>query len=218
MTPNDRPPLPDPALIRLITGRYYEMQGLKTAADAVMPIHFGLVFAFFYAGGSESLWLLGAMLMIPMAYWLWARWTWVSRRIETFYAERCGRVNAVYGVEYKDFFMQAPMGVSVLRQFGAPNWSLGLIALALLSIHPLWIVRRDWPYRTYWLLPAVVGIAAALTTAAVRTKEDVYIWQGIVLLAGGVSMAVAGMLDHLLVLRTLQPAAEPDASPETQES
>ena len=215
MTPADRPDLPDPALIRLVTGRYYEMQGLSIVADAVMPIHFGLVFAFFYLGASESLWLLIAMLAIPMVCWLWARWTWIRRRIETFYAERCGRVTAVIGVDYDDFFRQA-ISLPLLLSLGTPAWAIAFVAFALLSIYPLWIVRRDWPYRTYWLLPAAVGIVASLMMTVVRTKDEAFAWRGLVLLVGGTAMATAGMLDHRLLLRTLRPAAQPEALPETE--
>ena len=216
MTPVDSRQPPDPALIHLITGRYYEMRGLNTVADAVMPIHLGLVLAFFHAGASESLWLLVVMLIVPMAYWLWARYTWVRRRIDGFYAERCGRVTAVIGIEYKDFFTQGPMYVPILKQLGAPNWSLALVALAILSIHPLWIVRRDWPYRAHWLLPAVVGIVASMMLAGVRTKEDAFTWQAFVFLGGGMAMAIAGMLDHRLLVRTLRPAT-PHLAPEPED-
>jgi hypothetical protein len=211
------PDLPPPALIRLVTGRYYEMQGLTTLADAVLPIHFGLVYAFFYSGASESLWLLVTLLLIPMVYWLWARYTWVRRRIDAFYNERCGRVTAVIGLEYNGFFIQATMALPVLIPAGTPSWALALVALGLLSIHPLWIVRRDWPYRTHWLLPAAVGVVAALMMFGVRTKEEAFAWQMRLLLAGGASLAVVGMLDHRLLVRTLRPAADPLAAEEPQE-
>jgi len=66
----------DPALVRLIAGRYRELQGLSTIADAGFPL---ICAAGYYLLSEE--WhalILGAVL----AFYLWARFSWLRRRFD----------------------------------------------------------------------------------------------------------------------------------------
>jgi hypothetical protein len=194
----------DPALIRLVTARYHDMQGLTTIADAVFPMGMGLVFMFgmFSSELVDSEWPI-LVAVLPMAVWVWARFTWIRRRIDAFYTERCGRVASVIGIDRVLSFYQAVMVLPLLIQFGAPLWLRVAIVLPLLVVHPLWIVVRDSPYRRHWLVPALVGFIAALRLVDVRTSEQAYMWQMWVSMAGGLAIACAGALDHLVLVRAL---------------
>jgi hypothetical protein len=76
----------NPALIRLVASQYRELQGLKTMADAMIPIAFGVLLRV-----ARSPWDL--LFVIPIAAaWAWFRVTWIRDRIEAFYDDRCGRI------------------------------------------------------------------------------------------------------------------------------
>src|SRR5262249_61734579 len=64
----------DPALVRLIAGRYRELQGLSTIADAGFPL---ICAAGFYLLSEE--W--HALVLGPvLAFYLWARFSSLRRR------------------------------------------------------------------------------------------------------------------------------------------
>ena len=209
----------NPALIRLVTARYREMQGLRTIADAALPFSMGLllIIAMFASELADSEGPI-FLALIPVVIWVWVKHTWISRRIEAFYAERCGRVGGVLGlsaaITYESAFIQALVFLPILIQFGVPLWARIAIVLPLLSAQPLWTVVRDAPYRMHWLIPAVAGFIAALRLVDVRTSEQAFIWQMWVSIAGGLAIACAGALDHRLLLQTLHGGGDPAGSTE----
>lgn len=208
-----------PALIRLVTARYRDMQGLRTIVEATLPFGLGLSLLVGRLASelADSLWPM-ALVFIPMAIWLWAKQTRIIRRIDAFYAERCGRVGGVLGlsaaVTYESAFVQAVVFLPILIQVGWPLWARIAIVLPLLTAQPLWTVVRDAPYRMHWLLPALVGFIAAFRLVDVRTSEQAFIWQMWVGIAGGLAIACAGALDHRLLLQTLHGGGDPAASTE----
>jgi hypothetical protein len=195
----------DPALIRLVTARYYEMQGLTTIADATIPFCWGasMMIGVYGSEMTDSLWPL-LVVVIPIGLWMWAKRTGIRRRIEAFYAERCGRVAGFVTLTYmSDFFSLAVIIPPALVQLGAPPWVCIVTVLPLLVVQPLWTVVRDSPYRLHWLLPAIVGFVAALRLIDVRSFDQAFKWQLWVGVAGGLATACAGVLDHRLLLQTL---------------
>ena len=75
--------------------------------------------------------------------------------------------------------------------------------MAGFALYPALYVVRDAPYRLYWILPLLVGVAAAVQFATLTTAHQADAWFIRVAFAGGVAIAVAGFGDHLLLLRTL---------------
>ncbi len=87
-----------------------------------------------------------------------------------------------------------------------------LVAGALIAVHILW---RDWPWRSFYLVPAIGCAAAAgltASTAAFRVNDLDAVLQGPFTIMLG-THAVAAFFDHRLLLRTLprNPEAHADA-------
>ena len=205
----------NPALIRLVTARYYEMQGLRTIADAALPLGMGLslMIGMYASEVADSLWPI-LVVFVPITVWMWAKHTWIQRRIDAFYADRCGRVTGFVGPGY-DFMVGVTM-LPALVHAGAPLWLRVSIVLPLLVVQPLWTVVRDSPYRLHWLLPPVVGFIAVFRLVDVRSYDQAVMWQMWVSVAAGLAMSCAGALDHRLLLQTLHGGG--DAADSTERS
>jgi hypothetical protein len=207
----------DPALIRLVTARYQEMQGLKTIVDAALPLGLGLclILGAYASELVDASWPI-VLILIPMGSWVWVKHALIARRIDAFYRERCGRVRGVIGVSavltHEAMLMQAVVFVPLLVRSGAPLWLRIAITLPLLVVHPFWTAIRDSPYRMHWLLPAVVGFVAAVRLVDVHTTEQAFMWQMWVSVAGALVIACAGALDHRLLLQTLGVGVHPTDS------
>jgi hypothetical protein len=72
-------------------------------------------------------------------------------------------------------------------------------------------VFRDWPYRRHWLAPLLVGLGAAVQHATLTTRDQATAWEIHVAVAGGIAIALAGLGDHVLLVRALRPGGA-DAS------
>jgi hypothetical protein len=205
----------NPALIRLVTGRYRDLQGLATVADAA-PL---LLLA---AGGYayHAAWLdRSRSIVLGIAVcggYLWARFTWIRRWIDAYYANRYGRVQQSVG-RPSPFLMyfQGIVLAPTLHDMGVPVPARVAIVLLVLGGVPGWIVVRDWPYRAHWLLPGAAGVVAAAMFAGVTTHEQVNAWLVPTLCACGVSLALAGLLDHALLTCSLHPSPsdQPERAP-----
>jgi hypothetical protein len=191
----------DPSLVRLVTRRFAELQGLRHAVVVVTVL--ALVWSqpylklLRYAGPGPA--ILGLLLsVLPCAVVLAAR-HWFNQH----YRRRFGRVDVT------ETNLDA---LASLALFGVALWidaaratarpSAVLVAGALTALH---VVMRDWPWRTHHLFAAVSCSLAAWLTAAVPTfaisgSQDVLrIALTIVLL----SSLVPAWLDHRLLVRTL---------------
>ena len=82
-------PTDDPRLIRLVTARYRQMHGLATIADAGYPLIVGTGFLLL----TEE-WHAAVFGLVLLAFMV-ARFTWMRRRIDGYYALRYGRVVAM---------------------------------------------------------------------------------------------------------------------------
>src|SRR5262245_14966990 len=203
----------DPVLIRLVAGRYRELQGFSTIADAGLPMISAV--AFYLISEEWHALILGAVLGL----YLWARYGWLRRRLDDYYAQRCGRVAARfvpmttlglvvafgYGKILSDFHVALPVRI--------------VIMMVALSAWPIWIVVRDYPFRLHWLAPALVGFAWAPRLAGLTTFAQFFGWQRSGLLALGATIAFAGLLDHALLVSVLKPVevAEPATGPQPDE-
>ena len=194
---------PKPALIRLVTGRYRDLQGLATVADAACLLLFGAVGYLNQSGWIDRSGLL--LIVIGLAY-VWARFTVIRRWIDAYYASRFGRVHWSLGRPFSfPVYLQGIVLSPNLVDMGVPVPARVAIVLLVLGGLPGWIVVRDWPYRAHWLLPVVAGVVVAAMLSGITTHELAKDWLLRALLACGASLALAGLLDHLLLVKTLHP-------------
>lgn len=218
MAASSSPRIEDIGRIAFVTQRFHELQGLRTVADAVPPLIFAA--GLHWAQSNRNV----IILLCALAAYFAARATWIRSGIDAYYSRRLGRVDrSAPNLDGTLLFSQSrPLGwvdrsgstfdgLLVFYQglILAPmcrdlplSVQVPLIA-AMLGFQPTWILIRDWPYRTHWLLPLGVAVAFALRLGAVATSQEVLAWQVQVCLAGGVALAIAGVFDHALLLRSL---------------
>ncbi len=200
-----------PGLIRLVASRYRDLQGLLTVADAALLLMPGATLYLHRLGWVGSPWLYGCLGCY--AAYGWARFTVIQRRIDAYYANRCGRVELRLGRPFMfPLYMQGTLGAAILVDVGLPAPLRVALVLLLLAGLPGRIVVRDWPYRVHWLMPFATGVVLAVLFAAVTTKAQAKAWLPGAALACGTSLALAGLLDHALLIKTLH--APPSDQPE----
>ena len=187
----------DAGLIHLVTSRYSEMQGLVTVALAMFPVILPLGF-FISPNDTFFSWYCIGCVACFLASLIWLR-----PRIFAYYAARFGRVSSGFRYFWPILIIQA-LGLNpALTLYHLPLLARGLVIFLMLGAWPARVVVRDWPYRGYWVLPFVVACGAAFPLAS--ASRDVFTTAGW-WMAIGVSVAVAGAGDHLLLVRTLRPA------------
>ena len=93
------------------------------------------------------------------------------------------------------------------------------LLLPILTATTAWKVWRDRPYRTHWLVPVAVGAAFTLAFFDVRTAAQFREWQWRLMVAGSVSLMIAGALDHRLLMNVMTGAgaAEGGSMPTSSE-
>jgi hypothetical protein len=209
----------NPRLIRLVASRYRELRGLATMTDAMVPLAFAALLAVL-----RSEWHVVPVVILAVliaGVWAWFRVTWISEHIEVFYDVRCGRTG----------WRPAPFGHISLFMWGATTMAMGgtlmswppvaraAVVMWYLAVYPMFAVFRDTPYRLHWIVPLTVGVAAGVEYATLTSTGQAEAWTIRVLIAGGVSTALAGLGDHLLLTRTLsstshqRAVADPGTSP-----
>jgi len=199
----------DPRKIRLVAGRYRELQGLATVADAAVLLVCAAVFPWAVAAPGRlnaALALVGACVLV--------RATWIRLRLKAYYTRRFGRVAP--RLPPQNAALNLVQGALFAVTFGpiVPPLAHYAIVLAMVAAPSSWIVVRDRPYRAYWLLPFGVGGGAALLLMAAPARQA-EAWLPLVLLGDALALAVAGWLDHALLAGTLG-AGTCDASPESE--
>ena len=194
MTPEDL------ARIRFVTLRYRGLRGLQAFVWGICMAGYLLVVGF-TAGearsaqdGLDSLLFL-LMVCLPAGF--------AQSYLAHYYKTRYGRVgeddDAGPGPEAVLPIAAAFTVVMVLlEEYASP---LFLVA-GWGSVH-LWIVIRDFPFRLHHLigvLGAVVVVAAGWNAASLSARAEI-----LAVLLFSLGFAVVGLLDHLLLVRTLGP-------------
>jgi hypothetical protein len=188
----------NPRLIRVLASQNRELQGLKTIADAAFLLYFAALLTLARSGWDVA---LGFAIAAALG---WVRFTWLRERIEDFYERRCGRTDwrpRPFGSAFV-FLSWVCLGSGSSMMTWPPTVRVAVLLAALAGL-PTVIVVRDAPYRLHWLLPALVGIAAAVVHGTLTSTEAAGIWEIRVLVLGAVATALAGVGDHLLLTQML---------------
>ena len=199
----------DPQLIRLVTGRYRELQGLFTIADAGLVLVIGGCFGLLAVDPDPGPPFVIATATLEFGYLgLWL--AWILPRLKTYYNDHFGRAHA--GVRYPvaSYSMSAVLGIPILADMHVPVVVRIAFAFLVLSAYPTWTAVRDWPHRSAWLMPAIVGALSAVALAPFGVHRPSAAWQGIVAVSFAGALMTAGLFDHLLLVRVLRGTHRPD--------
>ena len=215
------PRVDDIKRIAFVTRRFHDLQGLRTVADALPAFILGAVFHW-----AQS-YLAVIILFGAFAAYLAVRVSWIPSRLEAYYS-RLGRVDpSVRSLDPTLLFGQfhprgradrsAPdvSGTLLIYQgliFASAHHDLPVfvqvgLSMFMLGFSPTWILIHDWRYRAHWLVPLGVGMALALRLGSVATAQREVAWQVFACLGCGFALAIAGALDHLLLVKSLSGGA-----------
>jgi hypothetical protein len=192
----------DLGLIRLVAGRYQQMQGLRTVADGVFLLLMPVLFHWGPMGPTSPGWVVSGMigfltLSVP-----------VRQLIGRHYDRRFGRAGATApGPRHEQavtaFFVCYAVG-AIVMEIGLVPWMRALVVIAALTAGPALVVYRDWPYRAHWALPLMAGVAAGVLFAGVTSLSQLADWCALVWRIAGVTVIGAGFLDHALLVKALK--------------
>ena len=218
--------LADIPRIAFVTRRFDDLQGLRTVADAVPLVIFA---ALLHASQSK----LKIILACVLAAYFAARMTWIRSGIDAYYARRFGRVDRstphldgtflfsratplgwhdrrgpdADGIFIRIFIIyQGLLNSGSLNSDASPSVFVRIVVTMFMlttCLPPGAVLIRDWPHRTHWLLPLSVGVVCTLGVGAAATYHEGLVWQVLACLGYGVALAIAGALDHLLLVKSL---------------
>lgn len=226
-TPSERR-IGDIRRIAFVTQRFGELQGLRTVADALPAVIFAAGLRW-VRSNLDVMILFGAL-----ATYFALRVTWIRSRIESYYSRRLGRVEPSVvqpdpALLFRHFhrparvdgsrsnsdgvflFYQGLITAPMARDIHLPVFVQIVIVGSMLGFLAAQILTRDWRYRAHWLLPLGVAAAFALGLTTVASARDLYEWQTLACLCGGVALAIAGVCDHLLLVESLGGAARAES-------
>lgn len=200
---------PDLDLVHLVTRRYGEMQGLRTALNGVTLLAVWAILGYLSPQRQPLAFAVTATLWAALAMW-------GEHRVRLHYARRFGRV-ILPGSEFQHSFRSLPyypqMVLLISTAVIMGGW-FGVVVLPALALQYAFVAWRDRPHRTHWLLPALVGAGFFFAFTRISNLAQFREWQWHVIVAGGLSLIVAGLLDHGVLLRGMHsaPAADSTAS------
>jgi hypothetical protein len=181
--------------IRLVSHRYYELQGLR---GALVGTAFTLSMGWYLVatGWKEGVihpgfaLALAFAIMIPGMLWL-----------DRYYATTFGRVKPDAAVQRLGTVV-IPIGAGVATI--VDNWVLNSSGAGLflaLGAFWLWVAIRDWPLRGYILVEVIAAFVAGAVqlTGAARQAPDSALAAGFLLI--GVAEVMTGFADHRLLTR-----------------
>jgi hypothetical protein len=183
------------------------MQGLKTAGDGSVLLMVGVAMrgaqAADRANSSDS-YALATVVVLMLS--LIGGWLFLRRRLDRYYDLRFGRVRPkTFVYPYALLFCISTGWMEMWCGIPGPTWvtaPLAHVASIPLIVWPGLTAKRGAPYRLPWVLVAMAGLVAALQLP-VGDASAKLIWRMDSLLYGGGMLVVAGLCDHLLLLRAL---------------
>jgi hypothetical protein len=183
-------------LIHLVTRRYGEMQGLRTALNGVTLLAVWAILGYLSPQRQPLAFGVAATLWAALAMW-------GEHRVRLHYAGRFGRVIRP-GSEFEHSFRSLPyypqMVLLISTAVIIGGW-FGVVVLPVLAGQYAFVAWRDWPHRTHWLLPALVAAGFFVAFMRVTNVAQFREWQWHVIVVGGLSLIVAGLLDHGVLLK-----------------
>jgi hypothetical protein len=187
--------------IRLLSARFHELQGLRVAvAGACMALVVGgYVIATPEPTNNGA---IAAMLLsfIPVAAFM--------PRLNRYYATTFGRQVWSPPRRWKVSFLIGYFCVAWWLNAAIPEIPAGGPTGLTVGLFSLWVAFRDWPWRGYYLIPAL-GVAGGLAASApVGGLLAPNMTLGVMFLLLGASMLVIGLLDHLLLVKLMKEARE----------
>ncbi len=202
--------MPNPRLIRLVTARYRELQGLKTAGDGGGMLTAGVALQAAAAADRAKVpdsyvFLTVIVLMLALV----GVWLYLRRRLDRYYDLRFGRVGPkTFVYPYALLFIVCTGWMAMWCGIPGPTWVTAPLAHAAsipLIVWPGVRAKRDAPYRLAWTLVGLAAIVAAAelplgdpsAKASVAWRMHSYFY------VGGM-LVVAGVCDHLVLVRTLR--------------
>ena len=192
---------PDVERIRYVTGHFRALQGFRT-----VPL--GL-FVFFLTQGGQAWPAVAQLGSVAVLAGLWAL-------IDAYYRHAFGRVERLPTAGREVLFWVigglAFVGAVVAEQAWQPPVSPTLLVLGVLLAYP-WLLDRVRPYHAlFGGLVALFGLLPLLPGVTREAPWWAFDGPAMGLLFGG-GIILTGVLDHLLLVRTLPPApAEGDVA------
>ena len=191
--------------IRLVTENFHYLKGLLS-----LPLGFIILFS---AGGQAGWWSLfipgkwgyveGATLLVLIGlYW------WISR----YYHRTFGRVEYTSSPSWKVVIWLFVVFAAVLVD-GTSNVPVNMLGLAFAGIY--FAIYTAWKERIYYLVFSVVLAIVSLLPLLPGIARTDALW-GVTSAAFaftlGAGILVIGVLDHLLLVRTLPPAPDEEST------
>lgn len=194
--------------LQLVTERFWELQGLRSALLGSvilvgLAVYVLLSLLTDLAGGvSGIIGLVSALLiLLPGMVWLDRYYATAFGRLKPSLAGRRFGMYIVPGVLISAYFIEKVLRLPVFTLYFA-GW--GVIGL--------WVTIRDWPLRKHYLVEA----AAAVISAALQWKtvphEDLAFPDPLALLVFGLGLALTGFMDHRLLASTMHDRTAPDGA------
>lgn len=191
--------------IRLLSGRFYELQGLRVAvAGAAIALVFATYLTAWHPtddGGMIAL-MVAFVLMVPGQIWA-----------HRYYGRTFGRqVRKPQNPLVQIAIITVYLAVATFLNRRFPEIPAGGPTLYVVVVASLILAVRDWPWRAHYLgMAAAVAIAFSVNVFGVDVI-DRGMTLAVTLLVTGVSMIGVGLLDHLLLVRLMKDVQLPEAA------
>ena len=189
------------ARIRLVTERYYELQGLRyvlVGASYLVGMGTALMASGWDLAGTDTFIAFGLTFAVLIPG-MWG--------LDRYYETTFGRIKPAAASQRLTWIIPLTFTAATLFDLIVLRSSQAGIFLALGGLS-LWVTVRDWPLRRHHLVVAVSGFftAAMQLTDVARRSPDTALAAGFMLV--GVAAVLTGFADHRLLASVAAGAAE----------
>jgi drug/metabolite transporter superfamily protein YnfA len=177
----------DPRLVRLISRRFSDLAGLRTALIGMLVM--GLSGMWLWTRNGEAT-LLGLLVLVLLA-------VYPLHRIQRYYREQFGRV------ERRDNTSGLFVVLAWFSGFFAIRPESAWLYWAFMSAYSVWALYDGWPYRRHELF--VIAACACAAVLPSRNTGEADLGPGLFLV--GFAYVICGWADHKLLVRALNQSA-----------
>ena len=181
------------SLIRFVTARQFELRGLREVVFGIFICVAIPLLLWRREAGAQGGWLIHLALYIVVQEFALQ---FVDRRYDSTY----GRVNPTDAQPAKSRWArptiaQSLLGAGVVLDMTPwfPLWGVSAFPIVI-AIYGLWIAFRDLPWRLYYMGTLAVVVAAPTVDDPSRLTSFLPAY-----FACGLTLALAGLFDHLLL-------------------